>query len=1639
MLLQAESSKALILPRANASAASSRAHPKSQMTPLPQVDLHRIRQHEGSQHRAWEELCYQLVGDIERLPPATVLERRSPPDGGIEFSTSAPPGMGQARWAWQAKFLFRLDAAAFSQMTKSVEAALATTPDLERYAFVLPADRTSKELATWELNVTKWTAMAAKRRMEVVFCYLGHSQVLAALQNHAGAVRYFFDETHFTDEFFRQQIQREIDNLGSRYDPEVHVGLEVGEVLDAICRSPRYRLRLVEAFDEIILCTNALERARVPDDALLAAAVAAASRSARDLVAAFRAACDRITTPDSNVIKELESAAQSCGLLLSKLGERILELLIDLLPVTENATVRSREGQAASTVAKPETPEVEKQLHSLSETSRPLRRAIERTCGLLQSSVATRPALLVEGPAGCGKSHLVADIAKDRARSGMATLLLLGQHLTEGAIWPQVAQQIGLNLTGPELLESLDTAARVRRAGLALIVIDAINEGAGADLWQSRLAGFLSDIAKSPGIAVALTVRDTYTSVVIPPGLPEHVIARVTHRGFSGHEEEALARYTEHYAIRFPDIPPLLPEFTNPLLLRSLCESVKARGLAAIPREAQSLSWVFDGLIDAVNHRLACPKRLDVAPEDHLVNRTMKELANALLDADGEALPLAEARAICQQLHPEPRHSRSLLEGLITEGLLLREPRFDASKGAVEYTQQVRFTYQRLADHLRAEAMLDRYPESGQLAKAVIALAAGRRGWSKMGLIEALVLQVPERRGVELDNLVHPLLKRRRVTPQQGNARLATQGPGVQLGIELQRAFLRTLPWRAPKSITTETRELAKRYLGNGGNATSEWLSIRISLACVPDHPFNVLTLHEALLGMSMPQRDLQWSAAVLEFLEADGNPIARIIDWAWSGSGEPPADIVQLASTLLAWFLTSPNRRLRDGATKALLRLLEHRTRQLVDLLDRFAPVDDPYVMERLLAVACGHALRHRWLDPSQGLLEDLADLGRRVFDLVFGGPKVPEHLLARHYARTCVEVVDKALALHGRHLDRNLALASPPHGSGWPLTAPSLRHLAPHFRNRGTECRSVASLVGDDFQHYVIERGIAASFVMPKKTRRKAARRALTRRKLEALRQAIGAAAGPRKGPALLRAIDSCLDTELPDLARLLWDGLRVKASAQADLLCELESLAERIRVEGDQPVRLDSDQLGRWIARRSLDLGWTLERFGRQDLRLRDARASGWPETERFGKKYTWIAFDQLLGHLADHCTLQHGLDSPMANYEGPWQLEHAVEIDPTILVRGDRPPEGSAAARLRTLRIGRERADAWWLVNYNHRRNELAGSAEWLTDKEDISRPESLLTLRDPAGREWLVVKSDVAWDDVAADGSETSRRELWVQTRGYFMQLEDETRISRWAAERNWMGRWMPIPAEQPQGFLGAFPDLKPWCSVPMPAGYQRSSDAEGVAGAAWIIESHPGIAGAERLPCPIALATHGSNVVSDQDFSAIDIPRAILPSPLLLSLLQARWAGADTAPARSLGLGPVEAEYSWLASGELVAFASAGRQFGAPAMLCVRAEPLRRALAAAGLGMWSSVLAEKLYWTGPHQVSSDRTEVFGAATLAPSLALWGFTVEHIRWQSSRRTLQQRVIADRPLGKTRRDQDVRKRRSVVDAGTPPSRR
>ena len=173
-----------------------------------------------------------------------------------------------------------------------------------------------------------------------------------------------------------------------------------------------------------------------------------------------------------------------------------------------------------------------------------------------------------------------------------------------------------------------------------------------------------------------------------------------------------------------------------------------------------------------------------------------------------------------------------------------------------------------------------------------------------------------------------------------------------------------------------------------------------------------------------MPDRDAWWST-YLHHSWGDEGPVDRLVEWASNiSTGEPvEVEVVDLAATTLGWMLSTPNRFLRDRATKALVTLLSGRLESLDRLVNHFADVDDPYVVERIYAVAYGVAMR-------SNDITGVDRLARSVYQHVFVGGTPPAHLLLRDYARGVIE----RAAYFSAATDFDLELVRPPYQSTFP-----------------------------------------------------------------------------------------------------------------------------------------------------------------------------------------------------------------------------------------------------------------------------------------------------------------------------------------------------------------------------------------------------------------------------------------------------------------------------------------------------------------------------------------------------------------------------------------------------------------------------
>lgn len=774
--------------------------------------------------------------------------------------------------------------------------------------------------------------------------------------------------------------------------------------------------------------------------------------------------------------------------------------------------------------------------------------------------------------------------------------------------------------------------------------------------------------------------------------------------------------------------------------------------------------------------------------------------------------------------------------------------------------------------------------------------------------------------------------------------------------------MIESIIWRAPGSFTKATLEYLNRSLLPFSDTFGLTMSALLTTATQVDHPYNAHALHRNLMRRSLSERDAWWSTYLHhEYIESDTNVIRRLLDWCAidEGKRELSDESLLLAAITVTWFFTSSNRFLRDQATKALVRLMTPRLGVLATLIREFACVDDPYVLERLMAAAYGSVMR-------SGDTEGTHAVAKASYDAFFAGDP-PVHILLRDYARG---VIERALHLRPEPA-LHRARITPPYGSEWPEEIPTEGELSAFgYDAQGlhpSQRRIWFSVMGDDFARYIIGTNSGSfewanvplrgtpppslgertrEFVRSLKPVQRAAWRRFRRVHREERRRYLRLLPG-----LLLKNLRGEQQTG-GDTAPSSVPRKDRRAEAQKALLAVLtreqqQSFTKWVvpflehgdRRFGDEQ-RFDLRLLQGYILPRVFALGWTAERFGEFDREIRD-RGRESHKAERIGKKYQWIAYHEVLARVADQFVFKASSwrEQPVT-YAGAWQMLGLRDIDPSMVLR-----ETARESR-------RCRSDCWWAPPPYEDFYAFRADADWLQATQDLPALAPCVCVTDPAdGSRWLTLEAYYSWEEPTPpekEWSEMSHRTLWYQVRAYIMHKQDAAELFSWAQEQNFMGGWMPESWDFNSIFLGELY----WS----PAYRERFAGVRGEH--AWTKGDR-----SQRLPKNVVVpAMEYGGMGTGYDCSMEEPVHICVPTPWLAEHLRLRWAG-------------VEGEFCGQ-DGKVVARDPSTTTPG-PHALLVHEGALRGFLDSAGCDIIWSVLGRKQI-IGEHRAAPGELELNGA-------------------------------------------------------------
>jgi hypothetical protein len=1261
---------------------------------VPDIDFHQIRPYGQPASRAsgFEELASVLIEEgVAGWPSGVHFERFGNPDGGREGRGVLPNG---DVWAWQAKYLFQFDASAAGEVTGSVRRVLGREPNLKRFLIAMPFDlpagdtegRTSAH-TRWAQKVSEWEALAHEIALEVEFEFVGAHHLLTALteSRHAGRARYWFGAGVMTPEWQGRRLEDVIAKAGRRYTPKLNVDVEAMHALSAVGRGGDYVARWQQVLAELRKARGwgwraPADLAEAFADSLAECAIAL---DLADVALAQMIVGSRSTEELPHIEATLESALQAV--------RRVSQLL--------QARAMSKDGYYVGDAASLYT--------YVREATGALNQGIDLSCAATTRAARDKVLLLI-GRAGVGKTHLLCDASERRIAEGSPTVLLLGQDFDGRSLLSQIGELTQLGGSLDDALAVLDAAAEAA-AGTGLFMIDALNESEQPERWRDDARALITAASHYPHVSVVLSCRTEFVGAVVG----DQQLATFEHVGFAEATDVAIRRFTQEYGLEPSTFPILNPEFGNPLFLKLTCEALETLGATRFTFGIAGLKTVCDAFLEAVNKRLSEASRCDYDERSNFASRVVREVA--LLDRD--RVDRSEVKRITEELLPDRPWSRSLMRGLIEEGVFL-----ELGDG------RMAFGYQRLGDVARADVIADKTPEE------VRQWMQGLGGdlWRERGVLGALAVILPERHGLEVLDLA-----------------IDREGTVAYDAVD---TFLESLLLRSPESVSPRTVEIVQRLLDRGHRVGEIWNCL-IRVACVPGNPLNAEWLHTRLAAYGVAERDRLWSTWLVGATDTDDwTTVRRLIDWAWpadlQGRSPVPDDVAELATLLFGWLLTTSDRRVRDRATKAIVSVGERAPGAFAKALERFRGTNDPYVVERLAAAACGVVLRAQDADVAQRIADSFVKLGEGAW---------PLHLSTRDFVRR----------IFGEARTRGWSgpEALPPYGTQWPI---STRPIA----------------------------------------------------EIEAL-------AGP------------------PDyLYGSIWHSL----SGMGDFgRYVLQTTLRHVVAEDEEALRHDAE---RAVFDRVLDLGWTPERFRDIDGRLggRDG------VVERVGKKYEWIAFNEIVGRIADN----HAIKASWGDEEEqPYAYAEQLvwrDIDPTVLVR--KPA------------VAPTRPRHWF--SPSEARFPSGVTDEYPADMAGVPDPLDLIAVSDPNGAQWLVLACTPQWEQPQPPEIEALRAprlSMWMQLHAYLVPLTEVTALCTWAQDKDWYGRWMPENGEGHNVLLGTHPDDLGW------------SPADG--GVEWWDARSGGPQPAELVQCA---GWYGGTGTS-RDASAEEETRGYVPSRRLFDLL----------------------------------------------------------------------------------------------------------------------------------------------------------
>ena len=593
---------------------------------------------------------------------------------------------------------------------------------------------------------------------------------------------------------------------------------------------------------------------------------------------------------------------------------------------------------------------------------------------------------------GTGKSHIIASYIENvRLKNKQEAILILGQHLNDDKSFKlQIKEVLEIGEDFERFIELLNAKGKEKNIFIPLF-IDAINESLYNSRWSNELNGLINIIKKYKYVKLIITLRSDYIHKCLPERMEsDECINMVTHLGFLEEKNvyASISKIFQYYGVPIPLFPMINDEYTNPLFIVSLCKWIKNYNMDILIQDYTSFKIIFEKYISMINKRMA--KKFNYADDNYLLYDIINKIVEYMVESQKMYITQKDFCNVVRELLQDYGIAPiKFIDALRSEGLIFRSV---YSKDEIIY-----FSYEQYFSILKSNLLIEKIKNNNVINKEKLKNILIEI--SDIDILKNIFITIGNEYGIE----IYDLLNFNEIVDNDFN---------------IINAYASSLLWRKKNNFNISNFEkfidiLKYKY---------DWVvlnyrSLFYYCSSIEESPFNIYYFNDKLRKMNLVEKDFKFT------IELNINISMRMVLYCLNANmdGLRKENRIMLAIAL-GWILATPNRNLRDNATKALVNLLTNNIETMMQLIDNFKNVDDLYILERIYASCYGAILRSN----NNENLEDLLNL---VYKNIFNKSEVLPNIIIRYYAKNLILYGQK----NGCDIKFDLSKIYAPYNSKW------------------------------------------------------------------------------------------------------------------------------------------------------------------------------------------------------------------------------------------------------------------------------------------------------------------------------------------------------------------------------------------------------------------------------------------------------------------------------------------------------------------------------------------------------------------------------------------------------------------------------